>query len=148
MRRIWLLSDDKIKSSQSIIVNNQVKLELNSSVTDNWSNNLELTKIGHNFRKVNTSKFKVGKKIVTKGQSGRSVDLETKLSSRNFSQKNKEIICLEILETWNQNSSFKYFRVIRIEKKIVCAFFGKSHNSTILFQYLSPLPQVVRLIRK
>ena len=25
---------------------------------------------------------------------------------------------LEILETWNQNSSFKYFRVVRIEKQI------------------------------
>ena len=82
LRRIWLLSDYKIKSPQSITENNQVKLELNSSVTDNCSNKVELTKIGHNLRKVNTSKFKVGKKIVTKGQSGRSVDLETKLSSR------------------------------------------------------------------
>ena len=39
----------------------------------------------------------------------------------------------EILETWNQNSSFKYFWVVRIEKKMVGLFFGRSYSSTILY---------------
>ena len=40
---------------------------------------------------------------------------------------------LEILETWNQNSIFKYFQVVRIEKKIVSLFLGRSYSFTILF---------------
>jgi hypothetical protein len=43
------------------------------------------------------------------------------MSTRNLSQKTNERICFsisEILETWNPNSSFKYFRVVRIEKQI------------------------------
>ena len=40
----------------------------------------------------------------------------------------------EILKTWNWNSSFKYFRVIRIEKQIRPFVFWGSYGSTILFR--------------
>ena len=42
----------------------------------------------------------------------------------------------EILETWNRNSSFKYFRVVRIEKKIVCSFLGEVTVRQFLFRDL------------
>ena len=53
----------------------------------------------------------------------RSVYLETKLSSRNFAKKrtSNEQTCFSILTNQNWNSSFKYFRVVRIEKQ-VCLF--------------------------
>ena len=69
----------------------------------------------------------------------RSVYLETKLSSRNFAKKrtSNEQTCFSILTNQNWNSSFKYFRVVRIEKTslFVCSF-GRSYGSTILFQDL------------
>ena len=39
----------------------------------------------------------------------------------------------EILETWNRNSSFKYFQTIRIEKQILSLVFWEKYASTILF---------------
>ena len=72
--------------------------------------------------------------------------------SCNFSQKNKRTNLffypddLEILETWNRNSSFKYFRVIRIEKQIRPFIFWEKlqldnfvSRSTVLYTNL-PFP--------
>ena len=53
-------------------------------------------------------------------------NLETKLLSRNFSQKNKRMNLFfypdnsEILETWSRNSSVKYFRFYK-NCKLFCA---------------------------
>ena len=41
-----------------------------------------------------------------------------------------------VLETWNLISSFKYLRVIMIEKQIRLFAFGRSYGSTILFRDL------------
>ena len=83
------------------------------------------------------------------------VDLETKLSSRNFSQKNKRTNLsfyrndLEILETCILILSFKYFWVIRIEKKeFVLLYFGKIYDSTILFRDLLTFRFVVSKLVK
>ena len=39
----------------------------------------------------------------------------------------------EMIETWERNSSFKYFWTVRIEKEIRLFIFGRSYSSTILF---------------
>ena len=46
---------------------------------------------------------------------------------------------LEIIETWNQNSSFKNFRVVRKERQIRSFVFGRSYGSTILCRDLLTL---------
>ena len=64
-----------------------------------------------------------------------AVDLEIKLLSHNFSQKANGRIYFfypddsEILETLNWNSSFKHFRVVRMEKQICPLFFGRPLGS-------------------
>ena len=70
----------------------------------------------------------------------RSVDLETKLWSRNFTHKTNRRFFFypddsEILETWISISScnFKYFRVLRIEKQIRWFILRRLYGSTILF---------------
>ena len=63
-----------------------------------------------------------------------SVDLETKLSSRNFSQKTNGRICFSILMTGKYLKLEFWFQVFpsHQDRKSI-SFFGRSYGSTILF---------------
>ena len=50
---------------------------------------------------------------------------QKKLSSRKNQTNEFVFLSWRLGNTWNQNSSFKYFRVVRIEKQFVCLFSEK-----------------------
>ena len=54
----------------------------------------------------------------------------------------------EILATWNWNSSFKYFCVIRIEKQICWLIFWRSYSLTILPRDLLTFKNNFRMFTK
>ena len=84
----------------------------------------------------------------------RSVDLETKLSNRNFSpQKNpNEFVFLpdnsELFETWISISNLKYFWVIRIEKHIgPFVFLGEVMARQFWFEIYWPLEREFIMVK-
>ena len=52
----------------------------------------------------------------------------------------------EILKNLNRNSSFKYFRIVRIEKKCSFIFWGRSYDLTVLLRDLWPLVYLVFIL--